>query len=116
MARMRAASFFFALALLATGGVQAHAHLERSVPADGSVLQAAPAQLLLSFSEPGRVTALWIADAAGKRRKVQALPRTTAREVSVTLPALAPGRYVIEWRVLSADGHVMPGRIRFTIM
>ncbi|HYL02724.1 MAG TPA: copper resistance CopC family protein [Steroidobacteraceae bacterium] len=109
-------AWFCVLALLLGGAAQAHAHLERSVPADGSVLHAAPAQLVLAFSEPGRLTALWIEDAAGKRRKVEVLPEVSARELTVTLPLLAPGRYAIGWRVLSADGHVMPGRIRFTIM
>lgn len=111
---MRAA-WFCALALLLGGSAQAHAHLERSVPADGSVLHAPPARLVLLFSEPGRLTALWIEDAAGTRRSVATLPDVSARELTVTLPALAPGRYAIGWRVLSADGHVMPGRIRFTI-
>lgn len=115
MGYMRA-SLWLALGLLVSGGALAHAHLERSVPADGSVLHAPPAQLVLSFSEPGRVTVLWIEDAAAKRTKVKSLPDKSAREVTVTLPVLAPGRYLVEWRVLSDDGHVMPGRIRFTIM
>jgi len=29
--------------------------------------------------------------------------------------ALTPGTYVVSWRAASADGHVMPGRIRFTV-
>ncbi|TLZ57156.1 MAG: copper resistance protein CopC, partial [Gammaproteobacteria bacterium] len=27
----------------------------------------------------------------------------------------APGTYVVSWRAASADGDVMPGRIRFTV-
>jgi len=35
--------------------------------------------------------------------------------VVLTLSEPAPGTYVVSWRAASADGHVMPGRIRFTV-
>ncbi len=105
-----------ALALIGAAVVQAHAHLERAVPADGSVLHAAPTQLVLTLSEAARLTVLWIEPAGGERHKVAALPSQPAREISVVLPPLAPGKYVIEWRALSADGHVVPGQIHFTLL
>jgi methionine-rich copper-binding protein CopC len=33
----------------------------------------------------------------------------------VPLPALAAGRYRLRWRALSADGHVVPGELHFTL-
>jgi methionine-rich copper-binding protein CopC len=104
------------LALAAAAAAYAHAHLERAVPPDGSVLHAAPAQLVLTLSEPARLTVLWIEPAGGERHKVAALPAQLAREIAVALPPLAPGKYVIEWRALSADGHVVPGQIHFTLL
>ncbi|TLZ59841.1 MAG: copper resistance protein CopC [Gammaproteobacteria bacterium] len=35
--------------------------------------------------------------------------------VVLTLSEPAPGTYVVSWRAASADGDVMPGRIRFTV-
>ncbi|HKT71778.1 MAG TPA: copper resistance CopC family protein [Steroidobacteraceae bacterium] len=93
----------------------AHAHLEQATPADGSVLSHAPSSLVLRFSEPVRVTALWLQKDAGAKQKVASLPSASAPEITVPLPALSPGEYVVTWRVLSADGHVMPGSLHFTL-
>jgi len=35
--------------------------------------------------------------------------------MTVGLKPLAPGGYVVEWRVLSRDGHSEPGRITFRV-
>jgi methionine-rich copper-binding protein CopC len=35
--------------------------------------------------------------------------------VTAPLPALAPGPWRVEWRVLSTDGHVVSGRFEFRI-
>jgi methionine-rich copper-binding protein CopC len=92
---------------------EAHAHLQQSTPADGSVLSAAPAQLVLRFSEAARLTALWI-ESGGARQAVGSLPEAAQATIVVRLPPLAPGRYVVSFRVVGADGHVVPGEIRFT--
>jgi methionine-rich copper-binding protein CopC len=114
MQRLRALWLCAALAL-SPGGAQAHAHLLRAVPADGSVLHAAPGRVVLTFSEAARLTALWLAPAAGARRPIAALPADAAAEISVALPPLAPGSYVLSWRVVGRDGHVVPGELHFTV-
>lgn len=95
-------------------GLQAHAHLLSAVPADNSSLSAAPAQLLLRFSESTQLTALWIAKDDAPKEKL-AIPEAAHLEVSVALPPLVPGHYTVSWRALSADGHVVSGRTRFTL-
>ena len=94
---------------------QAHAHLRRAVPADGSVISASPPQVVLDFSEPARLTAAWIQRSGDPRRKIESLPRESAASVAVPLPALRPGLYELSWRALSADGHIVPGHIHFTV-
>jgi len=102
------------LALLPALG-QAHAHLLRAVPAEGAVLHAAPARLVLTFSEPARLAVLWIAPENGARRRIAPLPVDAAPEISVALPPLGPGRYVLSWRVIGPDGHVVPGTLHFSL-
>ena len=104
-----------ASALLAGTLAQAHAHLHTAVPADGSVISAPPAAVVLSFSEPARLTALWIQKDGGPKQKVGSLPSEPARQISVAMPHLAPGTYVVSWRVVGGDSHVVPGQIRFTL-
>jgi methionine-rich copper-binding protein CopC len=94
---------------------QAHAHLRSSVPADGSVLTAPPPQIVLDFSEPARLTTAWIQRSGGPRRTVEPLPQQSAASVALTVPALKPGQYELSWRALSADGHIVPGHIHFTV-
>lgn len=102
------------LALL-PGAAQAHAHLLHAVPAEGAVLHAAPARVTLTFSEPARLAVLWIAPEKGARRRIAPLPVDAAPEISVPLPPLQPGRYVLTWRVVGRDGHVVPGELHFSL-
>ncbi|HZO22515.1 MAG TPA: copper resistance CopC family protein [Steroidobacteraceae bacterium] len=105
-----------ALVLLAwSSGARAHTHLEKSVPANGAVLNAAPENIVLTFAEPARLTALSLRKNSEPAQKLAPLPSATARELTVALPRLTPGKYVVSWRVLSEDGHVMPGDLSFTI-
>jgi len=100
---------------LGSGAAYAHAHLTHSVPADGSVLESAPTRLTLTFSESARLTALWIEPEGGARQKLTPPPTADAAEISVDLPPLKPGRYLISWRVVGRDGHVAPGQLHFTL-
>ena len=94
---------------------QAHAHLLGAVPADGAVLHAAPTRIALTFSEHARLTALWISPENGEREKITSLPTDAVPEISVALPPIGPGRYVLTWRVVGRDGHVVPGELHFTV-
>jgi methionine-rich copper-binding protein CopC len=93
----------------------AHAHLQKSSPADNSVITASPANLVLNFSEAARLTALSIQKGGESPQKLKPLPTTAAQQISVPLPPLTPGAYSVTWHVLSDDGHVMSGTLHFTL-
>lgn len=116
-----------ALALLGPGLPHAHAHarLVRSNPPDQAVLSVAPRLVELWFNEllDRGLHSLEVIPAAqlkARQRTNYAAgqpvidPRDRTR-VSVPLQPLPAGDYVIEWRVLSRDGHSAPGRLRFTV-
>ena len=98
-----------------TAVAQGHAHLKQATPADGSILTAAPSAVVLRFSEAARLTAAWIQRAGGAREKLHSLPAKPASEISVALPHLTPGTYVLSWRVMGDDGHILPGQLHFTL-
>lgn len=108
---------FLAGLVLATFAVaaSAHAHLEKSSPAEGSTVTTAPAQVVLEFSEAVRLTALSIAKGDEPKQALKPLPATAAPRVAVALPPLTTGMYSLAWRVLSDDGHMMAGTLHFAV-
>jgi hypothetical protein len=113
---MKIPSLLSILALVLFGvTAHAHAHLQKSSPADNSVITAPPPILELHFSEPARLTALSIQKGEEPKQNLAPLPATAAQQVTVPLPPLTPGTYWVVWRVISDDGHVMAGVLRFTL-
>ncbi len=93
----------------------AHAHLKKAVPADGGVVSTSPANVVLSFSEPAHLTACWIQKADGPKQKIADLPTANSPDITVPLPRLDPGTYVLSWNVVGDDTHVVPGQLHFTV-
>jgi methionine-rich copper-binding protein CopC len=93
---------------------QAHTHLKSAAPAEGSTVKA-PEQITLTFSEAARVTALSIQKEGEAEQKLAPLPTAAADHVTVAAPKLAPGKYTVNWRVVSDDSHVMSGKVHFTV-
>ena len=73
------------VASLFAGSVQAHAHLEKSTPADGSTLSVAPAALEMTFSEAARLTALSIQSDREARLAIKELPAAVGSSLIVSL-------------------------------
>jgi len=102
--------------LALTGIARAHTHLEMAMPADNSVLPSPPSQIMLHFSEVARLTALSIQKEGEKEPKsITALPKEASAALSVPVDPLAPGKYVVNWRVVGDDNHVMSGALHFTV-
>lgn len=113
---MKILSLLSGLALMAfTVTANAHAHLQKSSPADNSTITASPPNLVLNLSEAARLTALSIQKGEEPKQDLKPLPTTAAQQISVPLPPLTPGTYSVSWRVVSDDGHVMAGALHFTL-
>lgn len=95
----------------------AHATLVSSTPADGAVLDTAPAELTFTFDEtvqPG-ATPTEVFDPAGLALAVTSYAEGPV--LTVRLPdTLAEGSYVVYWRIISAsDDHPIAGISTFSI-
>jgi len=102
--------------LLASGLLRAHTHLEAAAPADGAVLNTAPATLDLTFGEDVQLLKLTVTDAAGAPQDLDFTPAAkAAKAFSIALPALAPSAYTVNWTVLGADGHRVEGEFAFAL-
>ena len=103
------------IALLAIGQAQAHATLIEAVPADGSIVASAPAEVRLRFNEPVSPVVVHFVDARGSRRSDVHVVAHDAI-IAIRLPADLPdGTQVVSYRVISSDGHPVGGSLVFSI-
>lgn len=115
---MRHTSLIMAsVAILNAGTALAHTELAATVPPDAAMIAEAPKNVELRFSEPVRLTALSIQKGEGKKQSLGPLPSETTETFSVALlPAIIDdGHYVVAWRALSEDTHVMSGEFVFAV-
>jgi copper transport protein len=113
---MKVARIVCASALMACSALAfAHTHLVKAVPADGSTMTVSPPKFVLTFAEPAKLTMLSLQKDAEPAKKIGPLPTTPSAEISIPAPQLAAGKYVLSWRAVSDDGHVMPGKVSFTV-
>jgi copper resistance protein C len=118
--RFSAAVAAFALAAAFTAPAMAHAMLDHASPGVGSTVQAAPAEIALSFSEriaagfsgASLATAEGAAIPTGKAVVDPSSPETL--HVSIG-QKLKPGTYVVTWRAVSVDTHRTSGTFKFTV-
>jgi copper resistance protein C len=106
-------------ACVAYSTVHAHAFLDHAAPAVGSTVRAPPVQVRLWFTqqlEPA-FSSVRVVDRSDKRvdRGDAKVDARDARVLQVSVPALAPGRYRVVWRVLSVDTHVSEGDFTFDV-
>lgn len=108
------------LVIGSAAAAQAHAVLERTSPAEGSVVSAAPRQVTLTFGEDVGVTGddVQVYDDQLHRVDTGHAGHITGRgdTVGVALrPGLPHGTYTVTWRVISADSHPVSGGYTFSI-
>ena len=96
---------------------QAHTKLEKSAPAAGATVTAAPRQIQLWFNEKIdlAVSKIEVTSAAGKVELAK--PKTTdgkSLTAGVT-GTIADGTYTVAWQAAGDDGHVAKGTFKFTV-
>ncbi|WP_327418654.1 copper resistance CopC/CopD family protein [Streptomyces sp. NBC_01233] len=109
-----------ALILGGAGAASAHAGLSSADPADGSVLETAPKQVTLTFTESVSFSEDSVRVLSPDNERANPRPAqyadgkgNTARvELAGKLPE---GTYTVAWRVVSADGHPISGAFVFSI-
>ncbi len=106
--------------LTQAGPAAAHASLTSVSPTDRAELATAPATVLLTFSEAVEVVqgGIRVLDESGSPMAVGAThhPSGHPEQVEAPLPtASSPGTFVVDWRVVSDDGHPEQGSSSFSV-
>lgn len=105
--------------LAAPEPLRAHAYLVKSVPAQRAVLHRAPARIELWFNErlEPRYSFFTVVDADGRPIEpiTGGVDQKNAKVMSAPVTQLGAGQYVVKYRVLSVDGHIVQDQFPFTI-
>lgn len=109
------AGLLLSLAVGTSVPAYAHDELQSSNPADGATLATPPTQVVLTFEEAPVDLGLQVVVTSPDGPASSGSPRiegtTVVQDVQPSAPA---GRYSVEWRVTSDDGHPVSGRLAFT--
>jgi len=114
------------LLLLIPRAAEAHARLVRSEPVSDARLSSLPTSINLWFNELlddafNSIAVFPVAEVSSEHRTDFVLGTATvdpADETHLTVPLtrMPPGEYIVEYRVLSRDGHSAPGRFTFHVV
>jgi copper transport protein len=110
-----------AIVALLASPAYAHAELSGSDPESGATLPAgqSPASITLQFTERVELPQDAIRVLASSGNAVQGVGRAGHGDddsvVTASLPKLADGTYVVDWRVVSADSHPINGAYTFAV-
>jgi len=110
------ATICLALALF-PAGAQAHAFLDHASPLVGSTVNAAPREVRLWFTqalEP-QFSAAQVRSSAGGVVGTAHVDPGDPKELVIPVRALPPGRYKVDWKVLSVDTHRTEGSFGFEV-
>ncbi|MFJ1712003.1 copper resistance CopC/CopD family protein [Streptomyces sp. NPDC088175] len=112
----------FGLLLGGAGPASAHAALTGSDPQDGAVVDTAPKEVTLTFSEQVALgdDSIRILDPNGKRADTASAPRDlqsgSTVKYGVSLHSGLPdGTYTVAWQAVSADSHPVSGAFTFSV-
>ena len=111
----------------------AHSPLSNVSPEDGTKLGDAPTEISMVFKSPAKLIKLELLKEKVSAKKsllgglfgndggeVVPLPNAVLMETSEThvipLPEITSGGYLVKWRAMGEDGHILKGDFGFTIL
>jgi methionine-rich copper-binding protein CopC len=107
-----------AVVLLASAPAFAHAHPKTMNPAPDSTI-ASPPSITITFTEAiePKFSSLVVTDEKGKTFNTEAshIAPGDATTLTLALPPLAAGVYVVHWTNVATDGHRSQGEYKFTV-
>lgn len=107
------------LLLAATNNVIAHTKSISSDPAPRSVLNRSPQAISMSFTQDFEPTYsnITVKNSAGElvTNTKATVGEKNKKRLVLNLPELAPGKYTVDYKVLSLDGHTIGSSYTFRI-
>ncbi len=99
--------------------VWAHAALESATPAKDAEIAVAPKEVVLHFNEnlEAAFSSAKVVDSKGAAVSTEkaSLDPANATILKIPVPALAPGKYTVQYSAVGHDGHRRKGDYSFTV-
>ena len=112
-------ALFAATTMAGASSAWAHAALKSATPAKDAEVASAPKEITLQFNEKleAAFSNAKLVDSTGKEVTTDkaTLDATDASVMKLTVPALAPGKYKVEYVGVGHDGHRRKGDYSFTV-
>ena len=103
------------IGIWATAAV-AHSPLEGTTPSNEATLNAMPTEILMNFKGDIRLTRVTVTHSDTRSVDMDLEGQTAfQQEFSLPMNDMGAGNYIIEWRGLGTDGHVLNGSFSFTV-
>jgi copper resistance protein C len=104
------------IALLSTAFTAgAHTTVKSAKPVDGAVLDSSPPSIEITFEHAVQMTSVSVIAEQAAERKLTFVSAAGGTVITVENPGLTAGRNEIHWKALSKDGHVITGKLTYTI-
>lgn len=107
-----------AVLMFAAPSAFAHSRPKVMVPAPDSTVSS-PVVITVTFSEPleSKFSSLKVTDEQGKQfNTASSMPLLNdSKTLTLALPTLPAGGYLVHWVSVAADGHRMEGEYKFTV-
>jgi methionine-rich copper-binding protein CopC len=101
--------------VVGTAPADAHNILISTSPADASTVAVLPDVIVLTFNEPGQADGTVVAVTGPSGNVATGAAMLIDSDVRQAVgPGSPAGRYTVDWRVVSADGHPVDGSFTFT--
>ena len=125
-------NLLFVILLVLPVTANAHSPLVSSFPQDGETLDVPPTEIVMTFKTSAKLIKVNLTKSSGKQAKsllgglfggddgeVVSLGTSFLMNIDerhiIPLPLLQSGDYLLAWRALGEDGHVIKGEFSFTV-
>jgi methionine-rich copper-binding protein CopC len=118
MMKFKPTLFMFSamICLVMASSSLAHTKVESASLEDGGVYQTVPETFDLVFAQDVGLAALELKNEQGDVVSLEyKKPSSMQGTFKVPLPRLTKGAYSLSWRAISKDGHVLKGKVNFTV-
>ena len=93
----------------------AHSPLKSTNPANGATVSSAQTFIKLVFGKPARVTKIVLVNGEGDKKRLAIPKKEFTTDLTIDADLSAAGKYEVQWRALSEDGHAIKGSFGFKV-